>query len=134
MILNYQKPYTKYTKPPGESDIVDFVYESRACEKLFERLRALGVDLFTEDEGLGFDAPDGVLTDDLMEEMRAHRDDLLAMLSAQVYPIPGVFCPFCRGDEFIDEPSGWRCVKCNRLAWGWLGGSFVRADFIFVEL
>ncbi len=101
--------------------------------ELYNRLQSLGVELFIEGEGLGFDAPSEVLSDDLIEEMRAQRDELLIALSAQVDPIPGVVCPFCRGNRFIDEPSGWRCRRCDKLAWGWLGGSFVRADIIFME-
>lgn len=106
--------------------------------ELYNRLQSLGVELFIEGEGLGFDAPPEVLSDDLIEEMRAQRDELIAFVDVAgllgMDPIPGVVCPVCRGDRFIDEPSGWRCKKCNRLAWGWLGGSFVRADFVLVEL
>ena len=109
-----------------------------AVMDLYNRLQSLGVELFIEGEGLGFDAPSEVLSEDLIEEMRAHRDELIAIVDVAgllgMDPIPGVVCPFCRGNRFIDEPSGWRCRRCDKLAWGRLGGSFVRADFVLVEL
>ncbi len=106
----------------------------KAHDGLLDRLHGLGVSLSIVSGRLKVAAPKGAVTADLMEEMRAHRDELLEILSAKLDMIPGVVCPFCSCNQFTDEPSGWRCSKCDRLAWGWLGGSFVRADFIFVEL
>jgi hypothetical protein len=108
--------------------------------ELYNQLRALGVVLFIEGDRLGFDAPSEVLSDDLIKAMRAHRGELIRLLSepsgdTESFFIPGVVCPYCRHDRFVDEPSGWRCRKCERLAWGWLGRSvFVRADFVSLEL
>lgn len=99
---------------------------------LTERLRALGVELSIEGGGLVFDAPEDALSADLIAEMKAHRSELIAAIehrdAPEMDPIGGVFCPFCRGDRFEDVRMGWRCVKCDRLAWWWLGGSLVRFD------
>ncbi|HMO94406.1 MAG TPA: hypothetical protein PKD64_19645 [Pirellulaceae bacterium] len=46
-----------------------------------ERLRALGVVLSIDGDGrLAYDAPADVLGDDLLAEMRAHRDELLGLV------------------------------------------------------
>ncbi|AMV32565.1 hypothetical protein VN12_10600 [Pirellula sp. SH-Sr6A] len=99
---------------------------------LIERLRALGVELTIEGDGLAFDAPEGVLSAELIEEMKAYRSELIAAIEHRdapgMDPIGGVFCPFCRGDRFEDVYMGWRCVRCDRLAWWWLGESLVRFD------
>ncbi len=49
--------------------------------ELLERLRALGVVLSIDGDGrLAYDAPADVLGDDLLAEMRAHRDELLGLV------------------------------------------------------
>lgn len=99
---------------------------------LIERLIALGVELSIEGDCLVFDAPEGALSPDLIAEMKAHRSELIAAIEHRdapgIGPIGGVFCPFCRGDRFEDVRMGWRCVKCDRLAWCWIGGALVRMD------
>jgi hypothetical protein len=49
--------------------------------------------------------------------------------------ILGVFCPFCRWNTFEELAHGdWRCRRCEKIAWSWLGRSFVRVDVIDVDL
>lgn len=47
---------------------------------LVTRLARLDVKLWDDDGYLGYSAPDGALTDDLLAELRAHKDALLASL------------------------------------------------------
>ena len=105
---------------------------SRQIQILFRDLQTAGVALFIEDGRLAFDAPDGVMTPELLARVRAERDGLLALLAGEQAATPepsGVSCPFCRSDLLEDAERGWRCCHCKRLAWVWLpGGSIVRAD------
>lgn len=133
------KPYSISSKPSQGSSIEYFEDDFREAEELLYRLRALGVELTIEEDRLAFDAPIGVLTESLLAEMKALRDELIACLSgtivaAETFSIPGVICPFCVHDQFVEESSGWRCKKCDRMAWGWVGRSFVRADYIHFVL
>jgi hypothetical protein len=173
MKLHSPKPYSEYSKPLSGSNIEYFEDDYRSCENLFRRLRSLGVSLFANGAGLGFDSPEGVITDELLSEMRAHRDDLIAeverfeeraavaqydgglirseaeRLALSELPtkeqvvapenfgmiLSGVFCPFCRWDKFEELPHGdWRCRRCEKVAWRWLGESFVSFDVIGVDL
>lgn len=60
---------------------VYFVDNRRAVKSLFRRLVRLGVVLSMAPDGrLAFDAPDGVLGDNLLDSMRVHRDELLALI------------------------------------------------------
>ena len=79
MKLHSPKPYSQSSKPLSGSNIEYFEDDYRSGENLFRRLRSLGVSLFTDGAGLGFDSPEGVITDELLSEMRAHRDDLIAV-------------------------------------------------------
>ncbi len=142
-----------------------------AAKSLFGRLIDSGVILsITANGRLSIDAPRGFLTEGVVSEMGANREDLLALVeqwgeraaimeydgglarvdaerlalvdvlgappSPEYLPEePGWLCPWCRrGDRLADDPGGLRCDRCNRLAWRWIGRSFVRADFISSEL
>jgi hypothetical protein len=109
------------------------------------RLEEIGIELGIQGERLVYRAPRGVLSNDLIEEMRVNKDGLIERVRATqslppldssntVGPIRGVLCPFCKRARFIQEPSGWRCIYCKQLAWGWIGSSFVRADCIALPL
>jgi hypothetical protein len=54
-----------------------------SAQHLFCDLRSMGVELSIDADGrLSFDGPDDVLTDDLLSEMRAHRDGLLVVVES----------------------------------------------------
>lgn len=53
---------------------------------LLADLRAQGIVLTADGDNLHFDAPTGALTPDLLEEMRAHKVDLLKALNGAVQP------------------------------------------------
>ena len=107
-------------------------------ETLLRELKAIGVNLFIEDGRLGFDAPSGSMTDELLARVRADREGLLALLQGEQRTITepsGAICPYCRSELLEDVELGWRCCKCKRLAWIWLpGGSIVRADCQHMDL
>ena len=119
------------------------------ADGLLAELRGLGVVLSAQGDRLAFDAPAGVLGDDLLGRMRAERDRLLVALRSEASAVvadpehhgdprpehqgdPGpvsLRCPWCGPEELIDEPGGLRCPRCGRLAWlDAPGGGLVRAD------
>jgi len=72
---------TECTKPPLGPDSVYFVDVLGIAKNLFRRLMALGVVLSLAPDGrLGFDAPAGSLGEDLVDDMRNYRDDLLTLV------------------------------------------------------
>jgi len=129
----------------------DIEYDSGGVKSLFDRLAALGVVLSVAANGLAVDAPAGVLSDDLVGLMRAHRDELLALaervqvdacdIAAADAPTvaperlglgPGWVCPWCRsGDRLAPaEPDGLRCGRCDRLAFRFVGDGVERCDWV----
>ncbi|AKT40595.1 non-ribosomal peptide synthetase [Chondromyces crocatus] len=52
----------------------------KSLHDLVARLEALHVELWNDDGYLGYSAAEGVLTDELLDELREHKDVLLAML------------------------------------------------------
>ncbi len=141
---------TQYPQNPIGSTLggnsVDIAHTSGGPEKLLAVLRSSGVVLSIEGDRLAFDAPEGVLTDELLDRMRAHREELLGLIgpveSSSDDPAPGgssvpssIACPRCRSADLIDEPEGLRCGDCDRLAWFDLpGGGWVRADHAELDL
>ena len=107
-------------------------------ETLLRELKAIGVNLFIEDGRLGFDAPSGSMTGELLDRVRGEREGLLALLQGDQRTMAepsGAICPYCRSELLEDVELGWRCCKCKRLAWIWLpGGSIVRADCQHMDL
>jgi TubC N-terminal docking domain len=107
-------------------------------EKLLAELRALGVVLSIDGDGrLAYDAPAGVIGDDLLGRMRAERVGLLELLASEhtgpdyLAPMPGVICPWCSSDKhLLEHPEGLRCDQCGRDAFRFEGGSIVRADYV----
>lgn len=106
--------------------------------ELLAELRALGVVLSIGAGGrLAYDAPVGVIGDDLLGRMRAERDGLLAALASEhigpeyVAPMPGVICPWCRsGERLLEYSKGLQCDRCDRVAFRFEGDSIVRADWV----
>jgi hypothetical protein len=88
-----QYPQNPVGSGPGVGSVY-FVDGFARAESLLAELQAAGVVLSVEGDRLAFDAPAGVLTDDLFARMRADRDGLLAMLAG--VPV----------DSVADEPEG----------------------------
>ena len=125
---------------------------------LLAHLRSIGVVLSLDaDLKLAFDAPSDVLTDDLLATMRAHREELWALVEQEeeraaivkhdggpsrfdppaveracLPPMTGVYCPWCRsGAHLVENDWGLWCDHCNRKAWRFddADGAIVRADW-----
>lgn len=134
----------------------DFVDDFARVKILLNELRALDVLLWPQDDKVGFDAPDGVLTHDLLKRIRADRRGLLEVLRAEVPvvetdpenhgdpegdpehhgdPVPTALrCPWCGPLKLVHDRRGLVCPLCRRLAWldvperGLIRADFVDAD------
>ena len=78
---------------------------------LFLRLTAAGCHLTRQGETLRVHDPQHVLTDDLRQQIRKRKQDLLAILT------PEPLTPYyprvvCSGSERGDDHGIWRCVAC----------------------
>ncbi len=84
----------------------DIAYTLGRVEMLLAELQSAGVVLSIVDEGLAFDAPAGVMTDDLLARLRADREGLRAALAG---PSVGrvVHCKREPFDVRIDRKSKW---------------------------
>ena len=78
---------------------------------LFLQLTAAGCQLTRQGETLRVRDPQHVLSDDLRQQIREHKQDLLAILTpeplTQHYP-----CVVCSGSERWDDAGIWRCLAC----------------------
>jgi hypothetical protein len=78
---------------------------------LFLHLIAAGCQLARQGETLRVHDPQHVLTDDLRQQLREHKQELLAILTpeplTQYYP-----CVVCSGSERWDDAGIWRCLAC----------------------
>jgi hypothetical protein len=124
----------------SELGSVDFVCRNGA-EKLLSELRAYGVVLsITPERSLAFKAPKGVMTNLIVQRIRANRDDLLDLLErfeerAAIMEYDG---GLAREDaermalvdmlnkpptpEYLPEEPGWLCPWCRR------GDRLIEAD------
>ncbi len=107
-----------------------------AMEFLAELL-TLGVTLSIDGDGrLAYDAPAGVIDDDLLSRMRAERHGLLAAITERtgpeyLAPIPGVICPWCRlGEQLLEYAKGLHCDRCDRVVFRFEGDSIIRVDWV----
>src|SRR5262245_32202017 len=86
---------------------------------LIAKCRGLGLTLASSPEGKLRVSPAGKLPDDLREELKRHKSDLLALLTmTPVFP-----CPACSGQIRLEPaipeelPTRiWSCPSCR--AWG----------------
>lgn len=109
-----QNPHNGPVDAQG-SDSVYCVQGLEGIEKLFSDLRSAGVVLSIDGDGrLAFDGPDHVLTDDRLATMRAHRDELLALVaSVETDQVPEasvgrvVHCKRSAFDVYIGRPGPW---------------------------
>ena len=73
--------------------------------ELLTTLSQLGVEVAAEGDMLHYRAPQGVLTPDLKDAMKAHKPDLLKLLT-----LP---CPCCSATDWRETREGSRwCVPC----------------------
>src|SRR6056297_443042 len=91
-------------EPSGRGSSEDIEYGSGVAESLFRRLMGLGVVLSINGDGLVIDAPSGVLDDELVGLIRAHRDQLLALVRMVPRVVHLKREPF---DVPIDRRSRW---------------------------
>mgnify|MGYP001009340854 CR=1 FL=1 len=95
------------------------------ADGLFAELGSAGVVMWIEGDRLAFDAPAGVITDDLLGRMRAERDGLLWIVAdrdrgdvdTKLDRPTTIRCPRCDGINLVDDSGGLRCCHCDRLAW-----------------
>lgn len=78
--------------------------------ELLSALRARGVRLWAEHGALNYDAPAGVMTDELLERLRAHKPELLALLASAE---PSAPCTTCAGGHYYQLAGVWRCSWCD---------------------
>lgn len=117
-----------------ETNIVNCVRASRQIENLIRKLKSMGITLSVGPTGrLRYDAPESVLTDELLDQLRRERDGILAhlrtrtssdrqtlgaddsrMLNADtknpttsgahyLAPMAYVCCPWCQSKEMLFE-------------------------------
>lgn len=106
----------------GSVDIVD---DFGRAKTLLAELESVGVVLAIMGDQLAFDAPSGVITDDLLGRMKADRAGLLRLVAdrdrGDVDESPDrpttIRCPRCDGIDLDDDVRGLRCRHCDRLAW-----------------
>ncbi len=123
---------------PSQGISADCAHTSGRVETLLAELRSVGVVLSICAEGLAFDAPENVLTDDMLARLRADRDGMLRLLAEQdLLPViesgpesTTVVCPWCRSDRLADDAEGVRCERCERLAWVVIDSSLIRSDVV----
>ncbi|WP_306364148.1 amino acid adenylation domain-containing protein [Nocardia sp. CC227C] len=98
--------------------------------ELIARLRRLGIELWTEEGALRYRAPAGVFTDELKQTLKRHRDDVIALLSAQrtltpapeqrfePFPLTDVQSAYLLGQTDAFDYGG---VSCHGYLEVWLG-------------
>jgi hypothetical protein len=94
---------------------------------LIDRLRAGGCVFELAGDAVDVDGPEDVLTDEVFEILRGHREEITDLLASE--NSIGIVCPWCRSRAIIDDLDGVRCGDCDRVAWLVTeGGGLVRAD------
>jgi hypothetical protein len=106
-----------------------------SAESLYRELQALDVELSIDGRGrLSFDAPEGAMTEDRIDRIRSHRDELISILrKSEQIDAPELMpercgCPWCGNRALDDDRNGFYCHPCHRLAWVRVGSSFIRGD------
>lgn len=94
---------------------------------LLDDLRNKGVRLSVEEDRLAVDAPKGMLTDDVRQAIRQHKQALLALLSQPMpaaAPVqstalpppapltPSYPCVVCGSTDRWEDRGIWRCRQC----------------------
>lgn len=95
--------------------------------ELFTTLSHLGVELRAEGGLLHYRAPQGVLTPDLKDAMKAHKPDLLKLLKTP--------CPHCGATDWRETPDGGRwCRPCVLAGWEPVAAVKVHSDVLDADL
>ncbi len=77
---------------------------------LLDELRTKGVHLTVEGEHVAVDAPKGVLTDDVRQAIRQHKQELLALVEA--VEERAAIAEYCGGLPRAEaEALAWQCVR-----------------------
>lgn len=87
--------------------------------EVLQDLHAKQIDLAVEGENLRYDAPEGAVTDDVVDALRQHKTELLVLLTSGTPPRPGRVgrhqapCPDC-GETWYwpTTHNGWACSGC----------------------
>lgn len=74
--------------PPVSLDFVDIAHTSETVEKVLFDVRQAGIVLTVKDGLLVFDAPKGVLTEDLRNRIRLNRERILLVVCSGACPSP----------------------------------------------
>src|SRR5690348_6602494 len=80
-----ESPYARERYPEKVSKVSKVSNDASA---LMDRCRSLGIELWADGERIGFDAPAGVLTPELKDELIRHKASILASLAAPPEPTP----------------------------------------------
>ncbi|WP_282785978.1 condensation domain-containing protein, partial [Nocardia sp. CC201C] len=115
---------------PTDTRPADTVAADADPAQLIARLRRLGIELWTEEGALRYRAPAGVFTDADKQTLKRHRDEVIALLSAQrtltpapeqrfePFPLTDVQSAYLLGQTDAFEYGG---VSCHGYLEVWLG-------------
>ncbi|MBF6241072.1 amino acid adenylation domain-containing protein [Nocardia otitidiscaviarum] len=115
---------------PTDTRPADTVAADADPAQLIARLRRLGIELWTEEGALRYRAPVGVFTDADKQTLKRHRDEVIALLSAQrtltpapeqrfePFPLTDVQSAYLLGQTDAFEYGG---VSCHGYLEVWLG-------------
>jgi hypothetical protein len=88
-----------------------------AARELLTRVESLGVKVALSAKGKLRVSPPGVLSEELKEELRRHKPEILALLAFPAWP-----CPACGGQVRLEAQDQyaptrfWTCPRCG--TWG----------------
>ena len=98
-------------------------------------LARLGIRIEADGDRLRY-SPRSKVTPDLLERMKAHKGELMAILRSEAPPEDSEpKCSWCGSTRLVDGRQGriW-CDDCERVAWLALRSQIIRADFAPLEL
>jgi len=108
--------------------------EGSVAESVVARIRSHRDDLLGIVECIEERA--GILEFDAgLDRREAERRAMAEVIDDAPEPMPpGVICPWCSGNRFVDALEGLRCWDCGRMAWVRRGRSIIRADYLKIDL
>ena len=87
---------------------------------LIAKLEQRGVDLEIDGDRLCWTAPTGVMTSDMVEAVRRHKPEIVAMLSAVEGDRGDVACPDAKGSEVAENVLEEGAI--DGVPFDWFGG------------